>query len=573
MTGTVRRLLAMLRPLAPLMAVSSGCRVVSQGLGVAIPAVAAAGVVRVATGDSPGRLVAWLVAMAVVKGLFRYLEQFTGHAVAFRLLAELRVDTYRRIAPLAPAGLDDAQSGDLVARAVGDVDRVEPFYAHTIAPLAGAVAVPLLAAAGMAGWVDPVLALAFLPFPLVIALAVPWWRRRRVAELAAEGRTLAGAAAAVFTDAAQGARDVAVLHAREVIGARVAESGRRAGAVASAQARLAAWRVAAGELLAGAAAVAVAVVGAARLDAGAVDLAGLAAALAVAWVGCGPARALEDVVPDLEQALAAAGRLFELADRPPPVAPAPPAGPVPGSGAVRLDGAAVAVGGVPALAGVDLDVAPGEHVAVVGPSGAGKSTLVELLLRFRDPDGGTVTVGGVDVRHVPERELRARVALVPQRPELFHGTLAGNLRIADPDATDARLWEALDRVGLAGWVRSLADGLDSFVGELGDTMSGGQRQRLAIARALLRDPQVLVLDEATSELDAGAEQRVLEAVLDERGRRTVIVVAHRIETVTGADRIVVLDRGRVVEEGRHQPLLATGGVYAALWRRHEDALA
>ncbi len=573
MTGTAGRLLAMLRSHSALMVASMACRVANQGLGVAIPALAAAGVVRVAAGAPVGTLVAWLALLAVVKGSFRYLEQLSGHAIAFRLLAQLRTDTYRRIVPLAPAGLDDARSGDLVARVVGDVDRVEPFYAHTLAPLASAALVPLLTAAGLAVWVDRLVAVAFLPFPLLIVALVPWVARRRVASLSAEARALAGEAGAVFTDAVQGAEEIAVLRARPVVAARIAAATARHGAVRRELARAAAGRVLGGELLSAAAVVAVTLTAIDRFGDGALGLAALAGAVAAAWVGTAPARALEDVVPDLEQALAAAGRLFALADRAPPVAPVAGEGRPLESGRVEFRGVGVDLAGEPTLAGVDLDIADGAYVAVVGPSGAGKSTLVELLLRWRDPDRGAVEIDGADVSGIPDHHLRSAVALVPQRPDLFHGTLADNLRLAAPAAADRELWDALDRAALGGWVRSLPRGLDTHVGELGGTMSGGQRQRLSIARALLRDPRVLVLDEATSELDAAAEQEVLAAVAGEAGGRTVIVVAHRIDTVVGADRIVVLDRGRVAEAGAHHELLAAGGVYAGLWRRHEDVLA
>jgi ABC-type multidrug transport system fused ATPase/permease subunit len=164
------------------------------------------------------------------------------------------------------------------------------------------------------------------------------------------------------------------------------------------------------------------------------------------------------------------------------------------------------------------------------------------------------------------------VALVPQRSELFVGTIADNLRLASPDAGDDRLWEALDRASLGAWVRSLEGGLEAHVGELGETMSGGQRQRLSVARLFLRDPRVVVLDEATSELDTATEFQVLEEVTRFATGRTLIVVAHRIETITGFDHILVLDRGRLVEQGIHGDLVAADGVYAGLWRRHLDSL-
>lgn len=570
-TDVIRRLLTTLRPMAPLMAVSSVCRVVNQALGVAIPAIAAALVIRTASG---GEFVGgvWILAgLAITKGLFRYLEQFTGHAVAFRLLSELRIDTYRHIEPLAPAGLETDRTGDLVARVVGDVDRVEPFYAHTIAPLASAITVPIVAAVGLALVVDPVVALAFLPFPMLMVGAAPWIRSKHVATSSSEARRLSGEAGAILTDAVQGSREIAVLDAGDRIAERIDAVADASDSVRRGLARIAAVRAVLVDLLAGAAVIVVAAVALARLGTGSLDLGAVAGAITVAWVGTGPARALEDIVPDLEQALAAARRLFELADRVP--APRPRTAEVgPADGSVVFDGVTVRIGDREALTGIDATIDAGSLVAVVGPSGSGKTTLVETLLRFREPVAGSVVIGGADVRTLPDSSLRTAVTLVPQRPELFFGSIADNLRLARPEATDDELWSVLDRASLSDWVRSLDHGLDSAVGELGATMSGGQRQRLAIARAWLREPEILILDEATSELDPEAETRIWDVLRAERGRRTIIVVAHRIATVQDVDDILVLDDGRLIERGRHAQLLAREGVYAGLWRRHLDVL-
>ncbi|MEX1249240.1 MAG: thiol reductant ABC exporter subunit CydC [Acidimicrobiia bacterium] len=566
-----RRLLRLLRPLAPLMTVSASARVINQGLGVAIPAIAAGMVVGFAA-DAPLKgFVALLAGLALIKGTFRYIEQFTGHGVAFRLLAELRTDTFRKIVPLAPAGLEDDRTGDLVARVIGDIDRVEPFYAHTIAPLASAIAVPALAALSLAVWIDPVLALVFVPFPLLIALMSPWIKARRVAELSREARTQAGETAAVFTDSVQGAREVAIFGARDIVSSRIEDRSRAVAFTRRSLSRISGARFGLNDLLAGGAIVTMLAVASGRLDAGLIDISGLAAAVVVSWVGTAPARALEDIVPDLEQALAAAGRLFELADREPPVAPSVGDG-APGHGAVRYEDVHVrfARAGSPALAGIDFEIPDRGYVAIVGPSGSGKSTMVELLVRFRDPDSGRVLLGGVNVKNIEEALLRESVTYVPQRSEIFFGTLAENLMLSRPEASDQELWEALDRAQLGTWARSLEAGLETPVGELGGTLSGGQRQRLAIARAFLRDPRVLVLDEATSELDAPTERLLLDQIALERGKRTVIVVAHRLESIVDADEILVIDRGHLVEKGTHESLTAAGGVYSALWQRHLD---
>lgn len=567
---TVRRLLGMLEGQRGLMAVSSVCRVANQALAVAIPAVAVGFVVRSARGGSVidvGSLIWILVALAVAKGFFRYLEQFTGHAVAFRLLAALRNQVYRWLERLEPARLEGERSGDLVARISGDISRVEPFYAHTIAPLLAAMIVPLVTLSGLAWWVDPLPAVVLAGVVVIYLVTVPWIGRSRVEQLGPEVRRMSGESAAVVADIVQGANEIAVLDAGPAVLEATMRSNRDLVAAEAALARASAIRVLAGGLLAGAAVVLVAVVGLlGDLEAGT-----LAVSLVVAWTIMTPLRALEEIVPDTEQAVAAARRLFELEDLQAQRR---------GEAAVAGDPRRVGFESVSVRAGesllidsVDLHVEPGSFLGIVGPSGSGKSTLVQTLVRHRDPVSGRVTLGARDVGEIDPTELSRLVAFVPQRPDIFHGTLRTNLLIANPEATDDALESALERVRLGEWVGSLEEGLGTLVGERGVGMSGGQVQRLALARAFVRDPAVLILDEATSELDPDTESAVLEEIYSERGRRTLVVVAHRMETVISADLIAVIDRGRLVEAGNHESLNARGGLYTALWRRHEDMLA
>jgi ATP-binding cassette subfamily C protein CydCD len=244
-----------------------------------------------------------------------------------------------------------------------------------------------------------------------------------------------------------------------------------------------------------------------------------------------------------------------------------PAAPQGGS-AIRFEAAGFAYPGTrrPALAAVSLAIPAGRTVALVGPSGAGKTTLAHLLLRFWDPQNGQIVIDGVDLRDFVLDHLRARISLVSQDTYLFNDTLRANVALARPDADDAAIRRALEQAALAAFVGSLPQGLDTIVGERGVQLSGGQRQRVAIARAFLKNAPTLILDEATSHLDAVSEAQVRDALDALMRERTTIVIAHRLSTVRNADLIAVMDRGRLVESGSHSELLAEGGLYARLIR-------
>ena len=279
--------------------------------------------------------------------------------------------------------------------------------------------------------------------------------------------------------------------------------------------------------------------------------------------------ALAEVGGEISQTAGAAERIVELLHIEPSIkAPAHPAAlPPKPRGEVRFESVSYAyptLKDAPVLNGVSINAAPGERIAVVGPSGAGKSTIFHLLLRFDDPKSGRILFDGVDIAKADPREVRQHIALVPQEPAIFAASIAENIRYGKPGASDEAVRRAAETALVDEFVRNLPQGFDTQVGERGVTLSGGQRQRLAIARAVLRDAPLLLLDEATSALDAESEALVQKALERIMAGRTSLVIAHRLATVLGADRIVVLQKGRVVEEGTHATLSASGGLYSRL---------
>jgi ATP-binding cassette subfamily C protein CydCD len=529
----------------------------------------------VSRGESARLLLIALLVVAPLAGVLHWIESWLAHDMAYRLLADMRMRFFRKLVDLGPAYLSSRRTGDLLGVATHDIELIEYFFAHTITPGLVAVLVPavVLATLGVFGWP---LALAVLPFLAYAALS-PVLGRGRIDRLSGRAREASGELNAHAVDSIQGLAEIVAFQQEARRGEALAARAR-----AYAEARMPfladlARQSAMQDVATGLGGLAVTVVGASLVAAGRLEAAMLPLLTLLAMSAFVPVWEIAQVGRQLADTLAATRRVHAVHAEPVLIADGPGVG-LPGPR--REEAAIIALHDVtftypgrarPALTQVSFTVPAGATVALVGPSGAGKTTIASLLLRFWDPTSGSITLAGHDLRAWSLDDLRGHIALVAQDTHLFNDTLGGNIRIARPEATRTEVAAAIERASLAPLVRALPEGLETRVGERGLQLSGGQRQRVAIARAFLRDAPVLILDEATSHLDAVNEHVVQEALLSLARARTTIVIAHRLSTVRAADQIVVLDEGRVVEQGRHDELLRRRGLYARLVSRQVAA--
>lgn len=569
---TLSRLGTALRPVAKTMLGSVAARLVQTALDVAMVAMLAWLVAAAAIGEvsSPWPWLAALTVAGMLKALGRYAEQYLGHHVAFGLLATMRVDFFRALQPLVPGGVADLSSGDLVDRATADVDRVEVFYAHTLAPAITGYLVPIGAALAVGLAVDVATGTVLGIGVLVAGGLVPWLGRRVGAGPAGRAAQAGGELAAYLADGIRGLGDVV----RYGTGPRrLTRLGDLSDSVSEAEAIAAGrdgGRVALFDLAEGLTLVAVAWL---ATDGG--DLASMAVGVAATLVAFVPLREVQQVRSSFDRAMASAERVFAVMDRSPVVVEAPRQGsPTPiRPSSLEFDAVGFAYPErEPVLAGVSIEVSPGRRVGVVGPSGAGKSTLAALAVRFWDATAGEVRVGGEPVDGLPLARVRSRVSVAGQRPHVFSGSVADNIRLGRLEADERQVEMAARLAAAHEFITELPDGYDTLVGAGGSGLSGGQRQRIALARAMLSPAPILILDEATADLDVDSEQEVMAGLARIGPERGLLIIAHRLTTVVDADEIVVLDEGRVVERGSHAVLLESGGLYARLWAHQLDTL-
>ncbi|HEY7881474.1 MAG TPA: thiol reductant ABC exporter subunit CydC, partial [Streptosporangiaceae bacterium] len=488
-------------------------------------------------------------ALSAGRGVSRYLERLASHDAAFRVLARVRVRIYRRLERLAPAGLAEFSSGDLLARLVSDVDATQDLFIRGIAaPLAAAVvgAGSVVACLLILAPAGAVLAAGLL----VAGIGVPVLAARAARGAARRVAPARGQLAASLTDLMAGAAELHAYGARETALASVTVADADLTRQAERNAMVSGFSAGLSSVTAGLTVWGVLLLGVAATGGGALTRVPLAVLTLTALASFEAVTALPAAAVQLGHARVSARRIAALLDAPDPVreplAPRPlPDGPI----SVRLRGAQVRYGpdSPAALDGIDLDLLPGRRVALTGPNGAGKSTLASVLLRFAELTSGRVTLNGHDLASYSADEVRTRIGGCPQDPHIFDASLRDNLRLARPGATDEQLAEAAARVRLLDWIESLPLRWDTPVGAHGATLSGGQRQRLAVARALLAEPDLLILDEPTAHLDPGTRRALLSDVLAATAGRTMLLITHDLDGLDEFDQVITLEGGKIAD--------------------------
>ncbi len=572
------RLLQLARPLRGrlLLAVAAGAA--ATGCGIALLAVSGFMLARASEHPSIIAISAAVVAvraLSVGRGTFRYGERLASHDVAFRVLADVRVSIYRRLERLAPAGLRAFRSGDLLARLISDVDATQDLFIRAIAPpltalLAGggAVILCLLLLGPAAGVLAAGLVTAGVTVPLLAAS-----RARAASRRMAPAR---GELSAGLTGLVAGAADLHAFGAQETALASVAAHDRSLTRLARGSA--AAEGLGAGLIVAttGLTLWGVLLLGVAAVEVGGLTRVTLAVLALTALVAFDAVTALPSAAVQMGQARASAARVSAVLDAPDPVTD--PAAPLPLPGGplrVRLRNARVQYepGGPLALDGVDLDLVAEKRVALVGPSGAGKSTVAAVLLRFCDLAGGTATLGDHDLRAYRADDVRTVIGGCTQDPHIFNASIRENIRLARPAASDGELAEAARQARLLPWIESLPLGWDTPAGPRGGAVSGGERQRLALARALLAGPDLLILDEPTAHLDPETRTAVTADLLEVTKGRATLLITHELRGLDQVDEIVVLEAGKIAGRGTHQTLLGECPLYRQMWEAEQALTA
>jgi subfamily B ATP-binding cassette protein MsbA len=567
----LRRLFGYVGPYRWYLAVATVGVIFASALGLVFPAImgdlvdSALGTERGDT-SSLDRIALFLVGIFLLQAGFNFVRSYFLSAMGEAVVADLRISVYEHLMTLPVRFFDARKTGEITSRLTSDVAVVQNTVSNSLAA-AMAQTITLIGGVALLFVISVRLSVAVLAFlPIIIVAAAVFGRRLRRISTEFQDRVAEANAGAEESIAA--VRVVKWFSAEDVERARYGDAVRASYRTALRRARLRALFTSSVSFVAFSTLAFVIWQGGRQVLQEQLTAGDLVAFLIYTLTVAGAIGTFTGLYSQLQEALGASKRIFELLDERSDLEESDaPHRPERVEGRVVFDGVSFeyADRDIDVLEHVDLEAAPGQVVAIVGPSGAGKSTLVQLIPRFFDVGRGAIIIDGIDVRDRSLSELRASMAAVPQETQLFSGSIAENLRVGKPGATDEDLLIAATAANAHEFIRAFPDGYATIVGERGIKLSGGQRQRIAIARALLKDPRILILDEATSSLDSEAEAVVQQALETLMEGRTTFVIAHRLSTVRNADRILVLESGRIVQEGTHDELMTAGGLYRDLY--------
>lgn len=566
-----RRLIYPIRPHLGLMSLAVISEILRQVSGIGVAVLGAALFARAVAGTAIEELYPYAAAMIILglaRGTFGYLGPYLSHVAAFRILVDLRDEFFWAIEPLAPAKLARRRTGDLVSTAVSDIELLELFFAHTAGPAVVAFIVPIIALTALAT-INLLLAEALLIF-LILLILMPrlaFWLGTTLGERLRGQQALLNSQ---VLDTIQGMKEILSFgYSRQRL-EELSENSATLLALQARQARNIGLQSAAKISIVSAGTLAVLLCASILVRQNSLAPGFLPITMILASSVFLSITSVVEISKQLSLTRAAARRLFLLLDEQPAVrdesglGPAVPIESIEPSISLQDVSFRYAPDEPLILSSISLEIPAGSTVALVGTSGAGKSTVINLMLRFWDPEAGRILLGGSDLRRYPMMQLRRLFSVVSQDVFLFSDSIRENIRLGRPEASDAEVEEVASRARIHDFIITLPQGYDTLVGERGVRLSGGERQRIAIARALLKGAPILVLDEATSSLDAENERAIKEALMERREGRTTIMIAHRLSTVVDADWIFVINGGRVVEQGRHEDLIARKGRYARL---------
>jgi len=512
-----------------------------------------------------------LLVFAFLKAFSAYIEQLKNHDVAFKLLAELRTNFYKNLAPLAPAKLIDKRSGDIISTIGGDIEIIEVFFAHTISPVVIAFIISLLILIILGFWWI-LLPFILLPFQLLLGLIIPLIWGKFIERNSYNIRKILGETNAHLTDSIQGLKTILLFNYGKKRLKEINEKSRLINKIKEKNLSYEGWLLGLIYMIIFIAYIIILIVSIIGYNLNILDLRALIVVIATSVSSFGPLIAISSVSHILSQTFAAAKRLFKIIDEKPEVIDITNClTKIPSKFDIEFKNVSFKYNENSnlILENFNLKILHGTKIALIGPSGCGKSTVLRLLVRFWDVQSGEITINGINIKNFCQNTLRKMIALIPQNPYLFDTTIKDNIAIGNPNATFNEIIEVAKAANIYEFIMSLPKKYDTPIGELGNKLSGGEKQRIAICRALLKNSPIILLDEPTSNLDTINEGIIQETLNNVFKDKTVIIVAHRLSTIAKVDSIYYLNYGKCQNIESCKDLIYKGDIYMKLLKKNE----